>query len=312
MSQRIDALICPRWTIPVEPEIKVSENICMAVDKGRILDLLPRAAAEARFQADAVHERPQHVLMPGLVNAHTHAAMTLMRGFGDDLPLDIWLNERIWPTEMKLMSPEFVVDGTRLAIAEMLRGGITCFADMYFYPDRTAETAVEAGMRSVVGMIAIEFPTPWAADAGECISKGLAVHDTYRGHPLVSTMFAPHAPYTVSDETFKRIRQLADELELPIQMHIHETAGEVETAQAEQGQRPLQRLEAPGSADARPHGRARHAAHGRGNRNPRPLRMFRRPLPPLQSKARQRRLPGRQTARRRCQCRPRNRRCGRQ
>ncbi len=242
MNQRIDALICPRWTLPVEPEVVVREDLCVAVDGGRIVALLSRSEASRRFDPVRTHERPDHLLMPGLVNAHTHAAMTLMRGFGDDLPLERWLNERIWPTEMRLVSPEFVADGVRLAIAEMLRGGITCFADMYFYPERAAEVAIECGIRMVVGMIAIEFPTPWSADASECIRKGLEVHDGYRTHPLIHTMFAPHAPYTVSDFTLTRIRQLADELEVPVQIHLHETASEVEDAVAQQGRRPLARL----------------------------------------------------------------------
>ena len=242
MSQRIDALICPRWAIPVEPEITVHEGLCLAVDKGRILKLLPRIDANQQFCPDAVYERPDHVLIPGLVNTHTHAAMALMRGLGEDLPLESWLNERIWPTEMRLVCPEFIDDGTQLAIMEMLRGGITCFADMYFYPERTAQIAVNSGIRMVAGMIAIEFPTPWSTDASDCISKGLAVHDTYKTQPLISTMFAPHAPYTVSDTTLTRIRQLADELDVPVQIHLHETAKEVEDALSKNGMRPLQRL----------------------------------------------------------------------
>lgn len=246
MTQRIDALICPRWTIPVEPAVDVHEDLCLAIDKGRIVALLPTSEAIERFNPEVTYERPDHVLLPGLVNAHTHAAMTLMRGFGDDLPLESWLNDRIWPTEMRLVSAEFVADGARLAIAEMLRGGVTCFADMYFYPERAAEVATETGIRMVVGMIAIEFANPWAADAAECISKGLAVHDACRSRPLVHTMFAPHAPYTVADTTLKRIRQLADELDVPVQMHIHETVSEVEEAVAESGRRPLERLDALG------------------------------------------------------------------
>ena len=246
VDQRIDALICPRWTIPVEPEVSVREGLCLAIHKGRILALLPRADALQLYTPEVIHERPDHVLLPGLVNAHTHAAMTLMRGYGEDMALERWLNERIWPTEVRLISSDFVADGVRLAISEMLLGGITCFADMYFYPERAAEIASESGIRMVVGMIAIEFPTPWAADAGECISKGLAVHDVYRTTPLISTMFAPHAPYTVSDTTLKRIRQLADELEVPVQMHIHETSKEVEDALARDGRRPLERLESLG------------------------------------------------------------------
>lgn len=243
VSQRIDALICPRWTIAVEPDTEVREELAVAIDKGRILALLPRADATRRFEPDAIHERPDHVLLPGLVNTHTHAAMSLMRGYADDMPLERWLKERIWPVEMNLVNPDFVADGTRLAVAEMLRGGTSCFADMYFFPDKVADVAIETGIRAAVGMIAIEFPSPWAATPGEYISKGLAVHDTYKAHPLVSTFFAPHAPYSVSDDTFQRIRQLADELEVPVQTHLHETAREVEDALAQSGQRPLQRLD---------------------------------------------------------------------
>lgn len=243
MSQRIDALICPRWTIAVEPDCRVQNDMAVAIDKGRIVGLVPRDEATDRFEPDALHERPNHVLLPGLINAHTHAAMTLMRGYADDVALKRWLEERIWPVEMKLASPDFVSDGSRLAVAEMLRGGTTCFGDMYFFPDRVADVAAECGMRAAVGMIAIDFPTPWATTPDEYFSKGLTVHDTYRSHPLVSTFFAPHAPYSVSDETLLRVRQLADELDVPVQMHVHETAQEVTDAAEETGKRPLQRLE---------------------------------------------------------------------
>jgi 5-methylthioadenosine/S-adenosylhomocysteine deaminase len=230
----------------VEPSLDVQDELCMGVHDGRIVDLLPRPEAERKYAPDALHERPDHVLVPGLVNSHTHAAMTLMRGFADDMTLERWLNERIWPAEQRLATPDFVADGTGLAIAEMLRGGITCFADMYFFPDTVAEVAASAGMRAAVGMIALEFPTPWAETPAEYISKGLAVHDAYRAHSLITTTFAPHAPYTVSDETLKRIRQLADELEIPIHMHVHETEQEVREAAARDGHRPLARLEALG------------------------------------------------------------------
>ncbi|HEX9878046.1 MAG TPA: TRZ/ATZ family hydrolase [Gammaproteobacteria bacterium] len=250
MKRRIDTLIHPRWTILVEPNLDVREDLCMAVHKGRILDLLDVEAASEAYEPDALHERLEHVLMPGLVNAHTHAAMSLMRGFADDMPLERWLGERIWPTEMRLASPDFVADGTRLAIAEMLRGGITCFADMYFFPDTVAEVAAAAGVRVAVGMIALEFPTPWAETPAEYISKGLAVHDAFKGHPLVSTTFAPHAPYSVSDDTLARIRQLADELDVPVHMHLHETTREVQDAVAKTGRRPFARLEGLGLVNA--------------------------------------------------------------
>lgn len=243
MSQPIDALICPRWTIPVDPDVTARESLCLAVRDGRILELLPREQALERYVPTEVHERPDHVLMPGLVNAHTHAAMSLMRGFADDLPLQAWLKDKIWPTEMRFVTPEYVTAGVRLAVAEMLRGGITCFADMYYFPLSAARVAADSGMRLVAGMIALEFSTAWAADAGEYIRKGLAVHDAVRSEPLVSTMFAPHAPYTVGDETLTRIRQLADQLNVPVQMHVHETAAEIDEAVSETGKRPIRRLD---------------------------------------------------------------------
>src|SRR5690606_17791977 len=167
----------------------------------------------------------------------------LLRGYADDLPLERWLQERIWPAESRWVNAESVRDGTRLAIAEMLRAGTTCFSDMYYFPDVVAETAVEAGMRVVVGMIAIEFPTVWAATPEEYISKGLAVRDRFKGNPLVATTFAPHAPYSTSDETLRRIRQLADELDVPIHTHLHETRAEVADAVRKTGRRPLARIE---------------------------------------------------------------------
>jgi 5-methylthioadenosine/S-adenosylhomocysteine deaminase len=242
MSQPVDLIIHPRWTLLAEPEIAALPGLSVAVSEGRIVAVLPQAEMRARFRADAEHERPAHVLMPGLVNAHSHAGMVLMRGFADDLPLEEWLGAHIWPAEARWINREFVADGTRLAIAEMLRGGITCFADMYYFPDVVGRCAVEAGIRVALGMIALEVPTAWAETPDEYISKGLAVHDEFRAEPLVTTTFAPHAPYSVSDDTLRRIRLLADELEVPIHMHVHETVGEVEQAIAAQGRRPLMRL----------------------------------------------------------------------
>jgi len=244
--QPIDALICPRWTVRVEPKVHAEEGLALAINGGRILDVLPVAAAERRFAPAARHDRPNHVLMPGLVNAHCHAPMSLMRGLADDMPLERWLRERIWPVESRWMGPELVADGTRLAVAEMLAGGITCFSDMYFYGDVVGEVAAAAGMRAVLGMIALDVPTAWAADADEYLRKGLELHDRLRSEPLLTAAFAPHAPYTVKDETLRRIRLLADELEVPIHMHVHETAAEVAEAVALTGRRPLGRLEALG------------------------------------------------------------------
>ncbi len=230
----------------MEPAAVAESGLAVAVDNGRIVDLPAAEDALERYDPDALHERPTHVLLPGLVNAHCHAGMAVFRGFADDLPLQRWLEERIWPAESRWASPELVADGTRLAIAEMLLGGTTCFADMYYFPDVVADIAIETGMRAAVGMIALDFATPWAADADEYISKGLEVHDRHKHEPLVTTTFAPHAPYSVGDDTLKRIRRLADELDVPVHTHLHETAREIEAAVKQTGQRPLERFAALG------------------------------------------------------------------
>jgi 5-methylthioadenosine/S-adenosylhomocysteine deaminase len=187
-------------------------------------------------------ELPDHALIPGLVNAHTHAAMTLMRGLADDLPLMSWLEDHIWPAEKRHVSPEFVRDGTLAACAEMLRGGITCFNDMYFFPEAALGAALEARMRSVHGIIVIEFPSAYAADAADYLHKGLEMRDRYRDEPLASFSLAPHAPYTVADATFRKVATLAAELDLPVHLHVHETQHEIERSLAEHGVRPLERL----------------------------------------------------------------------
>ncbi|MDX1697875.1 MAG: TRZ/ATZ family hydrolase, partial [Thiohalobacterales bacterium] len=237
-----DSMLHCRWIAPVEPADTVLRDHSIVVHEGRIIDILPADQARARYRADIEHDLDRHLLIPGLVNAHTHAAMSLLRGLADDLPLPVWLNEHIWPAETQWVSEEFVHDGTQLAMAEMLRSGTTCFNDMYYFPDVTARTAASCGMRACVGLIVLDFPTVWAGNAKEYISKGLEVHDRYRADPLISTLFAPHAPYTVSDEPLQHIRVLANELEIGIHMHVHETAEEVDKAVAAGGIRPLERL----------------------------------------------------------------------
>ena len=241
-KMNVDTLIHARWIIPVEPANTVYENYSIAIKDDKIEGILPTNDAKKKFTATTEHNLEDHALIPGLINSHTHAAMTLLRGLADDLPLMEWLNEHIWPTEQKWVNPEFVKDGTEIAVAEMIRGGTTCFNDMYFFPDQTAEVCANIGMRVVVGLILIDFPTAWANDPDEYLLKGEQVHDTYRHNPLVNTAFAPHAPYTVSDEPLKRIYVVAEELDIPIHMHIHETAFEIEQSIEQHGKRPLQRL----------------------------------------------------------------------
>ncbi|MDD2660616.1 MAG: TRZ/ATZ family hydrolase [Methylococcales bacterium] len=239
----VDTLIHARWIIPVEPESVTYEYHSLVIDSGKIIDLLPTAQATQKYQGTCTENLENHALLPGLINSHTHAAMTLMRGIADDLPLMDWLQNHIWPLEQKWMSEAFVKDGTDLAIAEMILGGTTCFNDMYYFPGITAGQVMHHGIRAKVGLIVIDFPTIWAQNSDEYIEKGLALHEQLRLSDLCSTAFAPHAPYTVSDEPLQKIRTLADELELPVHIHVHETLHEVEQAQAQTGQRPLQRLQ---------------------------------------------------------------------
>lgn len=238
----VDTLIHARWIIPVDSARSVLEDHCVAVSDGTIVDILPSDEASGRYPGAAQQQLPDHVLIPGLVNAHGHAAMSLLRGIADDLPLMRWLQDHIWPLEGRWVSEEFVYHGAQLAVAEMLRGGTTCFADMYFFPQATARAASEAGMRVQLATPIIDFPTPWAADSDEAIGKTLALHDTWRNSDLVSIAFGPHAPYTVSDQPLQKLAMYADELDLPIHMHVHETAGEVSDAVAQSGQRPIRRL----------------------------------------------------------------------
>lgn len=241
--EHVDTLVHGHWVIPVEPDGAVLENHSVAIRDGRIVAVVERSAAEKTFRAAETIHLPEHVLIPGLINAHTHAAMTLFRGLADDLPLMEWLTGHIWPAEGAFVNYDFVRDGTELAVAEMLRSGITCFNDMYFFPDETARVAVDSGMRACVGMILIDFPTVWAKSPEEYLQKGLALHDYYRGNPLIRTAFAPHAPYTVSNGPLERVKVLAEELDLSIQMHVQETEDEVTQSLAHHNERPLQRLE---------------------------------------------------------------------
>ena len=238
----VDTLVSARWVVPVEPDERVFDDHAVAIRGGRIVAVLPTAEAMIRFDAAEVVNRPDHVLLPGLVNSHTHAAMVLLRGRAENLLLGPWLRSAIWPLERRWADPEYVHDGTELAIAEMLRGGVTCFADMHLWPEVVAQTAAELHMRASVGLVVTEAATTWATTANEYIDRGMHLRDQYKGDPLITTHFAPHAPYSVSDATLTRVRRLADELDLPVALHLHETAWEVDQSVQKFGRRPLARL----------------------------------------------------------------------
>ncbi len=244
-SSVADTLIHARWVVPVVPTGVVLENYSVAISEGRITALMPHAQAAA-IDAKAVIELPEQALLPGLINCHGHAAMTLLRGYADDEALMPWLENHIWPAEGKHVSERFVADGVELAIAEMIRSGTTTFSDMYFFPNVTAATAERLRMRCQITFPVFDFPTVWGQNADEYISKGLALRDDFKHSPLISIAFGPHAPYTVSHENLAKISTLAAELDSVVHIHLHETSAEVLRAVEEHGERPLDSLHAMG------------------------------------------------------------------
>lgn len=242
----VDLRIDARWIVPVEPT-GVLHDHALIVDAGRIAALLPANDAKREFAPRATVSLPRHVLIPGLVNSHVHTAMTLLRGIADDVPLKTWLEDRIWPREARFVSSDFVHDGTLLGAAEMLRGGITCCNDMYFYPAAAARAYEEAGMRAMLGVPILDFPTPYAADADAYLQHGMAARDEFKHAPRLSFSLAPHAPYTVSDATWRSVVVYARQLDLIIQTHVAETAHEVDEAREAYQETPLERLDRLGA-----------------------------------------------------------------
>lgn len=237
LDLRLDA----SFIVPVEPASTLSDH-ALLIDGRQIVAVVPRADADRDYVVNEHVVLPHHVLLPGLVNAHTHAAMSLFRGIADDAPLALWLEDHIWPREAKFVAPDFVYDGTRLAAAEMLKGGVTCCNDMYFFPAASAGAFLETGMRAMLGLVVLDFPTPYAADADGYLQAGLAVRDERKHEPRLSFALAPHAPYTVGDAAFEKIVMYAHQLDLPIETHIQETADEVAQSRERYGMTPLARL----------------------------------------------------------------------
>ncbi|MFT5663937.1 MAG: 5-methylthioadenosine/S-adenosylhomocysteine deaminase [Urechidicola sp.] len=238
-------ILLPEWIVTVNSAFEVLTDCALVIKANKIHSIVAASELEALefFDLAKLYHLPGQALMPGLVNSHTHASMSLFRGMADDLALMDWLNNHIWPAERKWITPQFITDGFELSAAEMIRSGTTCMNDMYFYPDLVARSAQKLGMRTVVGLIVLDFPSVWAQNADDYLCKALAVHDEISELPLVSSALAPHAPYTVSDAPLEKIAMYSNELELPVHMHIHETAFEVIEAEKNTGKRPFERLD---------------------------------------------------------------------
>ncbi len=239
-------MIEARWVATVVADAVLLENCSIIVINDTIVDLLPTELARVKYTAHNQINLNEHVLIPGLVNLHTHAAMNLMRGIADDLPLMQWLNEHIWPAERAVVAYDYVQDATLHACAEMLSGGTTCFNDMYFFPQATAAAVRQSGMRANLGLFVSEFANSYASDADDYLQKGFESHDTWRGNAMISSSIAPHAPYTVSNRTFEKVVTYAEQLGISIHTHLHETRDEISQSETQYGVRPIQRLAALG------------------------------------------------------------------
>lgn len=241
-STNVDLIIEARYVVPMSSIHRLLENHAVLIQAGLIVGILPISEARQKYTATSLVCLDDHVLIPGLINLHSHAAMSMMRGIADDLPLMTWLEKHIWPTEQAVVSERYVKDATLLACAEMLAGGTTCFNDMYFYPQESAVSAQQAGIRANLGLVVLEFPTAYASDADDYLQKGFEAHDSWRNNPLITSSIAPHAPYTVSNQTFEKVITYADQLSLGIHTHLHETRAEIAQSESQYGLRPLQRM----------------------------------------------------------------------
>ena len=250
-KKTIDLLLDASWVIPVKPAGCVLNNHAIAVCDGKIVALGTLQEMNAKFIPKEKVHLNGHALVPGFVNAHTHAPMTLFRGIADDIPLHDWLTKHIWPLEAKFLNEEFVRSGARLAVVEMLQGGTTCFNDMYFFPNIVGEVVSLAGMRAVLGLIVMKIPTIWAKDTTSYLSKGLEVHDAFSDNPMITTALAPHAPYTVDEAVLEQIKELSTQFDLPVHIHVHETQQEIAEAVNKTGERPLATLNRLGLVNKR-------------------------------------------------------------
>ena len=238
----VDLIIKSKWIAPVDGETALLTDHSVVIKDKRLVALCSQEELKDKYSSSTEIQLNDHILIPGLINAHGHAPMALLRGVADDLALEEWLNNRIWPLEQKFITPQFVADGAELAIAEMILSGTTCFADMYFYADQVAKTAIESNIRAQLACPVLDFPTVWAHSSDEYIQQTIKLHDDHRNSELISIAFGPHAPYTVSDGPLRKVGTMAEELDIPIHMHVHETSKEISDSLKQYGCRPLQRL----------------------------------------------------------------------
>ena len=241
-KKNVSTIISAPWIYTSNIDSELLFNYSLIIKDDKIIDLVTQDKVFDEYEADNTYELADHILIPGLINTHTHAAMNIFKGFADDLPLQEWLNDHIWPAEKKFVDTSFVKDGSVLALSEMIKAGVTTFNDMYFFPDATAEAARELGIRANIGLVVLDFPTNYASDPEDYLLKGFEFRDKWRNDELITTSIAPHAPYSVSDEAFRLVNTYSEELGLNIHLHLHETEWEVADSIKTYGVTPIQRL----------------------------------------------------------------------
>jgi len=250
-AQPVDLLLVGGIVVTMDGQQTVLDAGAVAVRAGEIVAVGPRDAVLAAHTAARTIDARDALLLPGLVNAHTHTAMTLFRGLADDLPLDTWLQQYIWPAEREFLTADSVRWGTRLGAAEMVRTGVTTFCDMYFFEDDIATAAREVGMRGIVGQAFLDFPTAQGLDVEQSVAYAERLVERWRGDALIMPALAPHAPYTCSPPLLQRLHALAERHDVPLLIHLAETRQETEQIRAQYGATPVRHLANLGLLDRR-------------------------------------------------------------
>jgi 5-methylthioadenosine/S-adenosylhomocysteine deaminase len=251
LMEQVDQIIHTKWILTCETDNQILADHALVIQAGKIKAILPTNTATQKYQAKETLHFAEHAVMPGFINSHTHLAMNLFRGLADDLALMDWLNNHIWPAEKKWVDSQFVHEASLLAMGEMIRSGTTCFNDMYFFWNDTARAAEISGMRAHIGIHIIDVPTRWGRTTAEYLEKGLSFYQEYKNHPLIGITMAPHAIYTVPDHTLIELRDIAEKLDLKINMHIQESRDESIASMEKTRLRPLKRLDDMGLVSPR-------------------------------------------------------------
>ncbi len=249
--QPVDYIICGDYVLTMNEKMDLIQNGAVAVKDKKIVDVDTADSILKRYFSEKLIEGKGRVVLPGLINTHTHAAMVYFRGLADDIPLKDWLEKYIWPAENKWLGPEFVSDAVELACLEMLKGGVATYNDMYFFGDSAAKATKEMGMRAVLGAGILDFPTATAKTPDEYFENAERFANNWKGDELIAPCIAPHATYTCSSETFKKSKILAEKFDVPLHIHLSETEWEVNEIISRYGKRPVAHLESIGFLDER-------------------------------------------------------------